>query len=165
MDENILEDSHEYEEAWVRTMLEIWKEKIERLRVIRTGALHQSFDQQIQQSQRGDSLKMRFLRYGIYQALGTGYGYVSAEGGNTGDLKFLDKDYRHKHRLDKKRKVGPAWGGYLTSGQPRKRRDWFNRAFFRSVMALKEDMARITGDEAAKIICDALTDARAAVRL
>ena len=90
MDENILEDSHEYEEAWVRTMLEIWKEKIERLRVIRTGALHQSFDQQIQQSQRGDSLKMRFLRYGIYQALGTGYGYVSAEGGNTGDLKFLD---------------------------------------------------------------------------
>ena len=64
MDENILEDSHEYEEAWVRTMLEIWKEKIERLRVIRTGALHQSFDQQIQQSQRGDSLKMRFLRYG-----------------------------------------------------------------------------------------------------
>lgn len=62
------------------------------------------------------------------------------------------------------RKVGPAWGGYMTSGKPRKRRDWFSRKLFMSVIALREDLARITGEQAAMIICNALHDTRNVVR-
>ena len=160
----LTDDIQKYEDAWVDTMIQIWKEKIERLRVIRTGALHESFSDQINRTKSGDTLKLKFLRYGIYQALGTGYGYDSAEKGNNGDLKFLDPAYRERHRLNMQRKVGPAWGGYMTSGKPRKRRDWFSRKLFMSVIALREDLARITGEQAAMIICNALHDTRNVVR-
>ncbi len=52
----------------------------------------------------------------------------------------------------------------MTSGKPRKRRDWFSRKLFMSVIALREDLARITGEQAAMIICNALHDTRNVVR-
>ena len=151
----------EYINGWAKKMLEIWQEQIQRLKIVRSGQLYQSFQERINASQDGQTIYMKFAEYGIYQAFGTGYGYNYD---NCGDLRFRADDYRHEHRLDKPRKVGPAWGGYMTSGKPRKRRDWINKKFFASVMALKEDLARITGEQGAQIICDALEDARRSVQ-
>lgn len=146
-------DINLYVDEWTRVMLDIWKEKVERLKIVRTGAFHESFKSAIQDVAQGKTITMRFLSYGLFQAHGTGYGYSHDNGG---DLRFLDKDYRHKHRLDVKRRVGPAWGGYLTSGKPRKRRDWFSKKLYMSVMAMKEDLARIGADNLSKVLCEAL---------
>ncbi|GEM_PF-1287268 len=142
-----------YVDEWTRVMLDIWKEKVERLRIIRSGAFHESFRSAIQDVEQGKTITMRFLSYGLFQAHGSGYGYSRDNGG---DLPFLDKDYRHRHRLDVRRRVGPAWGGYLSSGKPRKRRDWFSKKLYMSVMAMKEDLARIGADNLSKVLCEAL---------
>lgn len=151
-----LRDVDLYIDEWTRTQLLIWQEKIERMGIVRSGALHQSFREAINRAEEGaTTITMRFLKYGIYQALGTGRGY---ERGNPGDLPFLGKEYRHEHRLDVPRKVGPAWGGYKTSGNPRKARDWYSKKLFMSTMAMVEDLARILGEESAHVICNALID-------
>lgn len=156
-----IEDIERYSEAWVDKMLEIWREKIERLKIVRTGALHQSFRNSITATSQGLTINLKFLHYGIYQELGVGKGYVHNNGG---DLPFLDKEYRKRHGLDKPRKVGPAWGGYYTSGYPRERRDWRSRKLYMSVMAMVEDMARILGDQGMHVICDNLMDPRSTLR-
>ena len=66
--------------------------------------------------------------------------------------------------MDEPRKVGPAWGGYWTSGEPREKRDWLNPKLYASLMRMKEAMARIVGEEAGAVICDALEDNRRAVK-
>lgn len=80
-----VEDISKYYEAWTRTQLDIWREKIERMRIVRTGALHESFASHIAQSEMSATITMRFAQYGIYQALGTGRGYTP---GNLGNLEF-----------------------------------------------------------------------------
>ncbi|MEG2599030.1 MAG: hypothetical protein RSA66_06120 [Muribaculaceae bacterium] len=141
-------------------MFEIWREKIERLKVVRSGALHQSFNGDLDFASTGSTIKMKFLAYGIFQAAGVGNGYVSKNGG---DLPFLGENYRKDHGLNIPRKVGPAWGGYLTSGKIRKPRDWFNPKLYGSVMVLKETMAHMCGEQASAIICDALHDSHGAL--
>lgn len=162
-----LSDADKYVDAWTKTMLDIWRERIERLRVTDTGALHESFSSRIQRSEDGTTITLRFAEYGIYQALGIGYGYKHDRQGNVrsaGELEFLDPGYRHEHGLDKPRKRGPRWGGGMTSGKPRKRRDWVEKKLFMSRMALAEDLALITGEEAAMVICNELSDIRSAVK-
>lgn len=156
-----LKDVDEYVDAWTRTMLEIWREKIERLHVVYTGHLHQSFQSSINATAHGTSVSMRFAYYGIYQALGVGKGYTH---GNGGDLKFLDQEYRQKHRYNKRRKVGPGAGGYLTSGKPRKVRDWYSKKLYMSLRAIVEDLARICADNATSILCSGLSDVRSTLR-
>jgi len=156
----MLDDAQKYIDEWTRVQIQIWQEKIERMNIVRSGALHQSFKDAISRTSEGTTITMKFHQYGIYQALGVGNGYRR---GNGGDLPFLGKDYRAEHGLDKPRKVGPAWGGYKTSGKPRKARDWYSKKLFMSTMAMVEDMARILGDEAASVICEQLTDTRAAL--
>lgn len=153
-------DVDRYVDAWTRTQLEIWREKIERMHIVRSGSLHESFRQSVSSVAQGTTIVMKFLEYGIYQAAGTGRGYVRDNGG---DLPFLDASYRSEHRLDIPRKVGPAWGGYMTSGKPRERRDWFSKKLYMSVMAMTEDMARILGENAAHIVCDNLENAHSAL--
>lgn len=158
-----LNDVDRYIDEWTRVQLMIWQEKIERMRIVRSGALHQSFRSAIAHASSGSgaaTIAMKFLQYGIYQALGTGPGYTR---GNGGDLPFLGKEYRQEHRLDIRRKVGPAWGGYKTSGKPRKARDWYSKKLYMSTMAMVEDLARILGEEAAHVISDNLTDIRSAL--
>lgn len=116
-----------YSEAWLRTMVEIWQEKIMRLKVVRTGALHQSFTTALQSAEAFQDLYMRFAKYGIYQALGVGNGYKR---GNGGDLEFLGMPGKH-----------------------RVKRDWYSKKLYMSVMALKEDVSRITGEHIAQVIC------------
>lgn len=154
-------DAQKYIDEWTRVQIQIWQEKIERMNVVRSGALHQSFKDSVTQAGKGTTITMRFLQYGIYQALGVGNGYRHDNGG---DLPFLGRDYRKEHGLDKPRKVGPAWGGYKTSGKPHKVRDWYSKKLFMSTMAMVEDMARILSDEAATVICDQLTDTRSALK-
>ncbi len=155
-----MQDIDRYTEEWTRMMLTIWREAIERLRVMRTGRLHESFTSAISDAAEGKTIEMKFVNYGIYQALGTGYGYSNRAGGNAGSLEFLDPGYRREHRLDRPRKVGPAWGGGMTSGHPRKRRDWLSKKLYMSLMAMKEDLARITGEVCVQEIKQALLDAR-----
>lgn len=157
-----LEDVDKYIDEWTRVQLMIWQEKIERMGIVRSGALHQSFRESISHAQSGTAtITMKFLKYGIYQALGVGRGY---ERGNGGDLPFLGKDYRQEHGLDKPRKVGPEWGGYKTSGKPRKARDWYSKKLYMSTMAMVEDLSRILGEEAAHVICDNIADMRSALK-
>ena len=159
-----LNDVDKYVDEWTRMQLLIWQEKIERLGVVRSGALHQSFRDAVNHATSSSgvtTITMKFLRYGIYQALGVGRGY---ERGNGGDLEFLDKDYRREHYLDRPRKVGPAWGGYKTSGKPREARDWYSKKLFMSTMAMVEDLSRILGEEASHVICDNLQDLRSTLR-
>lgn len=161
MDE--LRDQDKYVDEWTRMMLVIWREKIERLRIVRSGAFHESFSSAVQRARSGSTnISMKFAQYGIYQALGVGNGYVR---GNGGDLQILDKEYREKHGLNVPRRAGPmeGYGAYQTSGKPRKARDWFSKKLFLSTMAMVEDLARILGEESVLVVCNALQDARDAV--
>jgi hypothetical protein len=162
MDRDLAQKIDDYvDDGWRPMMVQIWQDRIERLRILRTGQLHESFSSAIHNASGGKTIKFRFVEYGAYVAMGTGKGYAKDNGG---DLKFLDKEYRKQHRLDKRRRVGPAWGGHMTSGKPRKRRDWFSSKYFRSVMVLKEELARITGEQAGMVIANALSDTREVVK-
>lgn len=139
-----IERADKYVDAWVKEQILIWEEKIREKGVVDTGALLASFHDNITATASGTTIAMKFLQYGIYQALGVGNGYKHDNGG---DLYFLDKDYREEHKL----------------GKPRERRDWYSRKLYMSVRAMVEDMARITGEEAANVLCENLTDIRSAL--
>ena len=69
-----MNDADRYIDEWTRTQLLIWREKIERMKIVRSGALHQSFTDTIKHGSDGTTISMKFLQYGIYQALGVGRG-------------------------------------------------------------------------------------------
>ena len=154
-------DSNAYIIEWAKMLTTMWQERIEMLGVVYTGQLHQSISDTVQSLNGGYNITMRFKRYGIYQSLGVGNGYTR---GNGGDLQILDNTYREEHGLNKRRRVGPKPGGYLTSGKPRKRRDWISKKLFLSVMNLRDDLARIVGEVAALVVAEALTDLRDAIK-
>lgn len=156
-----LDDIDKYVDAWTKTQLDIWREKISRLGIVRSGALYNSFDAAVSAASSGKTISMRFLQYGVYQALGTGREFYHDNGG---DLPFLENTYREEHGLNTPRRVGPAWGGHMTSGNPRERRDWYSRKLYMSTMAMIEDLARILGENMVHIICEELTDVRKAIR-
>lgn len=149
-----LEDSDKFVRGWTKEMLIIWREKIERFRMIRTGAMHGSLDSIIRGTAEGKMIEFAFAKYGVYQAFGVGYGYAQDNGG---DLKFLDKDYRREHKLDVPRKVGPAWGGYFTSGNPRKRRDWIHPKLYVSQKVLVEMLTKIHSEIVAAMVSNGLS--------
>lgn len=148
----------DYGEAWQDKMVEIWKDRLELAGAVDTRSLYNSVRKgALSAASDGMSIGFQFLTYGIYQDLGVGPEFT--RGGREGDgtLPFLDPAYRAAHRLDVRRKVGPVWGGRLTSGHPRKPRPWFNTSWYISVRVLKDHMARIVGDTFAGIF-DNLTD-------
>ncbi|MBQ8770447.1 MAG: hypothetical protein IJZ60_04730 [Bacteroides sp.] len=132
------EDRIKYQDAWAKMMVSIWREKIERLHVIDTYRLHQDMNESLTTS--GSELSIiqhKFMEYGIYQDVGTGNGYSK---GNGGYLEFLDpaNDNGQKHR------------------QPR---EWFSRAYFASVMVLKEEMAYMYGEEFTGLLVEKIEEA------
>ena len=132
------EDRIKYQDAWAKMMVSIWREKIERLHVIDTYRLHQDMNESLTTS--GSELSIiqhKFMEYGIYQDVGTGTGYSK---GNGGYLEFLDPAYDNgqKHR---------------------KPREWFSRAYFASVMVLKEEMAYMYGEEFTGLLVDKIEEA------
>lgn len=156
----VAQEIDQWIDGWSDKMIEIWQEKQLDLQVYDTGDLAKSMTGDVQHEGMSAHVVMQFLQYGVYQALGVGYGYVS---GNGGDLPFLGADYRREHRLDEPRKRGPGWGGGYTSGEPRRRRDWITPKLYGSVMRMAEVMAQLTGQMGVALVCDALENARAAL--
>lgn len=113
--------------AWNDTMIKIWKEQITLLGVIDTGRMLQS---PIKLATRADGrfvecqLSQAFLEYGIWQDYGTG---KETPRGNSGD-------------------IGRA--------KVRKRRPWFSKKYYASVMNIKDFMAENLGKEYQGIIAD-----------
>ncbi len=132
------EDRRKYEEAWSKMMIDIWREKIDRLRVVDTRTLRQQMTERVTEGGSAmTTIQHRFMMYGIYQDCGVGRGY---EHGNGGYLEILDDNYRIDHGL----------------GETRKPREWFSRAYFASVMVLKEQEAYMYGEEFCGLIADAI---------
>ena len=157
-----------YEKGWANQMGYFWRERMERLRTIDTGALYSSIKAHVEQG-TVTTIEHNFLQYGIYVAAGVGPAHVwkkwtEAQGGqkilrpNGGDLDFLNKQYRADHDLDTPRKVGPAWGGRIAGGEPKGRRDWFSQKYYSSVMRLNEHEADFYGETYNGLMASALTE-------
>lgn len=144
-----VKNQEEYIKAWTDMMVDIWQEKIAKHNIVCTGALMGGFSS----TPTANSTLIKWAGYGIYQAFGTGRGYAR---GNGGDLEFLDPEYRRKNRLDKPRKVGPAWGGYMTSGKPRKRRNWYSHKLYTSLAVFRRAMVDIYAYDVLNTIVEGL---------
>lgn len=118
-----------WQQAWSKMMIDIWQEKITRLKVIDTGKLWHEITQQAVFTEDTSTITHQFMEYGIYQDAGTGNGYTR---GNGGDLKNLEnRDERYPKR---------------------KPRRWYSKSYYASVMALKEKMGEMYAEEFCGII-------------
>lgn len=121
-------------EAWNKTMIDIWNERICKLKVIDTGALWRS---PLQLPVRADgrfydiTLSQNFLEYGLWQDLGVGREL------RHGDYEH-NKEYIEEH------------------GRKRERRPWFSIRYYSSVMNLRDFMAESLGEEFRSMFCAAL---------
>lgn len=118
-----------YVSAFNKTMIEMWKEQIVKLGVVRTGSLYSSImpakllmDEQALNVELGQSFNL----YGIYVNYGTGR---NTWRGNPGDI---GRD------------------------NPRIKKRWFDRKYFSSVMNIQEFYAQNTGQQGAMVIAEAL---------
>ena len=119
----------EYSKGWYDKMVMIWRDRMDMLGIHDTGALRSSIEKgKFSMDEDGGAMAFHYLEYGIYVDLGTGNGYYR---GNPGDLHFLDPTYRLEHEL----------------GQPRKRKPWFNKSWYISVLVLKEKLADVLGEQ------------------
>lgn len=138
------EELRKFEKGWEEEMLEIWREKLIQYKIRHTGSLFTS----LASSSSGEEVRTivhRFLTYGIYVAMGVGRYYKNRE--NFED--YNSSSYRREHGLDKPRKIGPSgWGGggYMTSGQPRRRRPWWSRKYYASLMKLNDVEGEFYGE-------------------
>lgn len=128
--QNRLEERRKYVTAFNATMIKIWREQIALLGVIDTGALYRS-TMAIGMSADGKftsiSLSQSFNTYGLFQDYGTG---SNTPRGNPGDLGHDNN---------------------------RKRRRWFSRKYFASVMNIREFFADNLGKDMADTISNALS--------
>lgn len=110
-------------------MIDIWKEKIVRLGVIDTKQLYSDISGNVfSQGEDMHSIMHQFMEYGIFQDCGTGKEFSKANGG---DL------------------------GFTPTRIPR---EWFSRAYYASVMTLKEEMAYQFGEEFCGVLADAISN-------
>ena len=101
------------------------------------------------------------MEYGFYQVCGSGRGYEidgqlyndGHRGHNKGDLKFLNPDLRGNNYMHRQK------SGKITSGEPSKTREWFSRAYFASIMVLKEQMAYMYGEEFCGLLAEKIEEA------
>lgn len=125
-----LDERRKYVFAFNNTMIKIWREQIALLNVIDTGALYRST---VAVATNADdkiveiTLAQAFNIYGLYQDYGTG---GNTPRGNSGDL---GRD------------------------NPRRRRRWFSRKYFASVMNLQEFFAENVGRDFCNVISNALS--------
>lgn len=144
-----------YERSWSRMMVDIWREKIQQLKISDSGALQGSFEEPVSTGQV-TTIEHKFLQYGLFVAAGVGKGFAH---GNPGDLLFMGDAYRKgKHAYDsrqvgaglsEKHMLGPKFGevtvkqgpnagkrAALTSGEKRMPRDWFFKKYYYSIRRL-----------------------------
>lgn len=124
-----LEARRKYVRAFNNTMVKIWREQIALLSVIDTGALYRST---VGVSLTADgkfidiTLSQAFNTYGLFVDYGTG---SNTPRGNSGDIGRENK---------------------------RKRKRWFSRKYFASVMNIQEFYADSLGQEFCRAISNAL---------
>lgn len=164
-DKSAIDDLLRYEHGWADAMGDFWRERMERLRTIDTGALYRSIKAHIEQGST-TTIEHNFMMYGIYVAAGVGPAHewyrwtkgVKIKRINGGDLNFLGAEYREEQGLDKPKKVGPAWGGRVAGGDPKGPRDWFCRKYYSSVMKLNEHEAAFYGERYQGLMASAITE-------
>lgn len=124
---DVVEARRKFVEAWNKTMIDIWQEKIFKYKIYDTGNLYRS---PLALAIRADgrffdiTLSQSFAEYGIWQDLGTGREKWI---GNPGDI-----------------------GDTTKSGEPRnfrERRPWFSPKYYASVMNLRDFYAESLGQE------------------
>lgn len=133
-DNEAVESRRKYVEAWNKTMVSIWTERIHALGIVNTGALYRSVTQfPVHADGRFSDLTLShaFLEYGIWQDLGVGR---EIPHGNPGDIG-RDK--------------------------VRERRRWMSPKYYSSVMNLRDFMAESLGDEFKSMFCAALDSDKA----
>ena len=124
-----VEERRKYVTAFNSTMIKIWREQIALLGVIDTGALYRST---LAVGMNADgkftsiTLEQSFNTYGLFVDYGTG---SNTPRGNPGDIGRDNK---------------------------RKRRRWFSRKYFASVMNIQEFYADSLGREFCRAISNAL---------
>lgn len=134
MKQNNTADLQTYSKAWYDKMVEIWRDRIDAMNILDTGALRGSVaGNGFAMDELGGQMAFQFLQYGIFVDLGTGKGYKR---GNGGDLEFLGKDYRKQHNL----------------GKARKKRPWFSTSWYVSTKVIRDVYARLVGEKFAGII-------------
>lgn len=115
-----IEARRKFVEAWNKTMIDIWQEKIFKYKIYDTGNLYRSplaLDIRADGRFYDITLSQTFIEYGIWQDLGTGR---EVPIGNPGDLGH-DK--------------------------VRQRRPWFSPKYYASVMNLRDFYAESLGRE------------------
>lgn len=134
MAQNNPADLQTYSKAWYDKMVEIWRDRIDAMNILDTGALRGSVaGKGFAIDELGGQMAFQFLQYGIFVDLGTGKGYKR---GNGGDLEFLGKDYRKQHNL----------------GKARKKRPWFSTSWYVSTKVIRDVYARFVGEQFAGIM-------------
>lgn len=115
-----IEARRKFVEAWNKTMIDIWQEKIYKYHIIDTGNLYAS-PKALSIKADGRfydiTLSQAFLEYGIWQDLGTGREVPIGNGGDIGREKV------------------------------RQRRPWFSPKYYASVMNLRDFYAESLGYE------------------
>lgn len=115
-----IEARKKFVEAWNKTMIDIWQEKIYKYHIIDTGNLYAS-PKALSIKADGRfydiTLSQAFLEYGIWQDLGTGREVPIGNGGDIGREKV------------------------------RQRRPWFSPKYYASVMNLRDFYAESLGYE------------------
>lgn len=128
--DSLLEQRRRYVSAFNKTMLSIWKERIALLKAVDTGALYNSIAEigmNADAQFTSISLAQSFNLYGLFVDYGTGSNTFR---GNPGDI---GRD------------------------NPRRRKPWFSKKYFASVMNLREFFADNLGQTAANVVSNALT--------
>ena len=134
MKQNNTADLQTYSKAWYDKMVEIWRDRIDAMNILDTGALRGSVaGKGFAIDEMGGQMAFQFLQYGIFVDLGTGKGYKR---GNGGELEFLGKDYRKQHNL----------------GKARKKRPWFSTSWYVSTKVIRDVYARLVGEKFAGIM-------------
>jgi hypothetical protein len=124
-----LDERRNYVSAFNRTMIKIWREKIALLQVIDTGALYRS-TVSVSTTMDGKvttvTLSQAFNTYGLFVDFGTGR---NTPRGNPGDI---GRD------------------------NPRKRKRWFSRKYYASVMNIQEFFADNLGRDFCQVMSNYL---------
>ena len=127
-EQQAIETREKYVRAWNEMMLDIWKERITLLDVRDTDSLLRSpLAMPVQADGRFFelSLTQNFLEYGLWQDYGVGAETPRDNSGDIGRAKI------------------------------RQRRPWFSKAYYASVMNLKDFLAESVGREFQGLIADA----------
>ncbi len=146
-------ERYQYLNEWTENQVVFWIERMNRLRVNKTGNLQSSMESSLLLDGTKAMIAFRFLKYGKYQDDGTGReftneGYIDSLGRHFGPSRQADgtlpfllpggEEYREKHKLNDKKKVGPAWGGKLAGGHPRQAKPWYFKKYYAGRMVLNE---------------------------